>query len=43
MRNRQGKRQLPLNNEGGRYMEQLLIVEDDIGLNQGLEQLRDAQ
>ena len=43
MRNRQGKRQVPLNNEGVRYMEQLLIVEDDIGLNQGLEQLRDAQ
>ena len=43
MRNRRGKRQLPLNNEGVRYMEQLLIVEDDIGLNQGLEQLRDAQ
>ena len=25
-----------LSNEGVRYMEQLLIVEDDIGLNQGL-------
>ncbi len=25
-----------LNNEGVRYMEQLLIIEDDIGLNQGL-------
>ncbi|MFR8898896.1 MAG: hypothetical protein ACLVIT_08685, partial [Coprococcus sp.] len=25
-----------LNNEGVSYMEQLLIVEDDIGLNQGL-------
>ena len=36
MRNYQKKRQLPLNNEGVRYMEQLLIVEDDIGLNQGL-------
>jgi hypothetical protein len=27
---------IPLSNEGVRYMEQLLIVEDDIGLNQGL-------
>ena len=36
MRSHQRKRQLPLNNEGVRYMEQLLIVEDDIGLNQGL-------
>ncbi len=25
-----------MNNEGVRYMEQLLIIEDDIGLNQGL-------
>ena len=25
-----------IDNEGVRYMEQLLIVEDDIGLNQGL-------
>ena len=27
---------IDLNNEGVRYMEQLLIIEDDIGLNQGL-------
>ena len=25
-----------MNNEGVRYIEQLLIIEDDIGLNQGL-------
>lgn len=36
MRNHQRKRQSLLRNEGVRYMDQLLIIEDDIGLNQGL-------